>query len=439
MKLPVFLLAGSLAANAVVLAVCALRPALAPPVWRELFPDRAALAAAEAADQARAKHAAEVAAQTAAAQAAASRAQLWAALQSDDLPTLVARLRAAGFPPLLVRAIVGARIEARFAAQLKALVGNAAATPFWKPVPLGFNSNPKFYEERTQLYRERAKLLRDVLGSDYSAGSRTDPTAAQRRRFGNLPADKIALLQRINDDYLELGAQIRASLQGITLPSDREAIALLQREQHADLAAILTPQELADYEMRTSPLTSRLSPALTLMDATEAEFRAIYGIEQPLADRLYPALGVKGAEMAQQRRDAQQQAADQLAAALGPERAADFARAGNYEFQQLSRLAQRENLPADAAVRTFTLRDAAAQESTRIAADPTMANDAKLAALQTLAQSTRAQIVATLGANAGNAYVQSADWLGYIEHGGSVKFGADGMSATYSSLPTPTK
>ena len=90
-------------------------------------------------------------------------------------------------------------------------------------------------------------------------------------------------------------------------------------------------------------------------------------------------------------------------------------------------------------MRTFTLRDAAAQESTRIAADPTMANDAKLAALQTLAQSTRAQIVATLGANAGNAYVQSADWLGYIEHGGSVKFGADGMSATYSSLPTPTK
>jgi hypothetical protein len=438
MKLPVLLLAGSVSANAVVLAVCAFRPGLAPPVLRHLFQDHAAISATDDANLIRALHAADARAGAAAAQAAA-RAQLWAGLQSDDLATLVARLRAAGFPPALVRAIVGARIEARFAARMKALAGDVAATPFWKPEPLGLNNNPKSVEERNQLYRERAKLLRDLLGSDYFAGSGGDPTAAQRRRFGDLSPEKIALLQRINDDYLELGAQIRASLQGITLPVDREALALLEREKHTDLAAILTPQELADYEMRTSPLTSRLSPALTLMDATEAEFRAIYGIEQPLADRLYPMLGVKGAEMAQQRRDAQQQAADQLAAALGPERAAEFARAGNYEFQQLSRLAQRENLPADAAVRTFTLRDAAAQESTRIATDPTMANEAKLAALQTLAQSTRAQIVATLGANAGNAYVQSADWLNYIQQGGYVKFSADGTGATFSSLPTPTK
>ena len=62
-----------------------------------------------------------------------------------------------------------------------------------------------------------------------------------------------------------------------------------------------------------------------------------------------------------------------------------------------------------------------------------------IAALQTLAQNTSAQIVGTLGANAGNAYVKSASWLNYISQGGAVTFGADGRSTSYRSLPTPGK
>jgi aryl carrier-like protein len=433
MKLSSLLLAGSLAANVACPVILALRPALAPPAVRDFFHLHDAAADSRRADQVRAQTAA--AAKARVAQLAAQRALLWSALDSADLKTLVAHLRAAGWPAAFVRAMVNARLDAQFAARMKEIAGTATNRPYWKPDAIGFNSNPKFYEELSQVYRERARLMREILGDEFFADSAGEVSAVQRRQFGDLPKAKIDLIQRINDDYAEMTSQIRAGMQGITLPEDREKLALLEREKRADLAAVLSPDELSDYEMRSSTIATRLRSTLTVMDATEAEFRAIYNIEQPLTDRLYPVGGVKGAEMARQRKEAEAQVAEQLAAALGPQRAADFARAGDYEYQQLYRLVQRENLPVDAAARTYDLRATAATESRRIAEDRTLRADEKLSALQNLAQSTSAQIVSTLGPNIGSSYVKSADWLRFIAGGGSVSF--NGSSSTFYSPPAP--
>src|SRR5260221_6737104 len=51
---------------------------------------------------------------------------------------------------------------------------------------------------------------------------------------------------------------------------------LFRSERRADIAAMLTPEELADYDLRTSRITGRLRPAMTLLDAGEDEFRRIY-------------------------------------------------------------------------------------------------------------------------------------------------------------------
>ena len=237
--------------------------------------------------------------------------------------------------------------------------------------------------------------------------------------------------------------QVRNATQGIVLPEDRAKEALLERENQADLAALLTPQELEDYQMRTSRITASLRTPLSIMDATEAEFRAIYRIQAPFADLLYPASDIVrhsfSDEQWQQRREAQQKIADQLKQVLGDARYTDYARASSYEFQQLYRLVQQENLPTTTAARTFDLRDTAAQESQRIFNDQALDPEQKRAALQTLAQNTSAQIVGLLGANAGNAYVKSARWLSYFEQGRAVTVGSDGSSIIPRSLPPSGK
>jgi hypothetical protein len=284
-----------------------------------------------------------------------------------------------------------------------------------------------------QASRERSTLLRQLLGDDFFASSGLDPTTEQRRQFGDLSKSKIDLVQRINDDYAEMLSQVRAATNGITLPEDRAKMALLEREKHADLAAILTPQELEDYEMRNSPITSRLRSACSLMNATEDEFRTIYRLQQQFNDQLNPTGGIFTSDMVKQRDDAQTQIAAQLKSAFGEARTAEFLRAQEYEFQSLAQLVQRENLPLDAAVRAYDLRTTTSEESGRIFDDKNLTTDQKRAAMQALAQNTKVQLIGTLGPNAGAAYASSATWLQAIEKGVSIRFA--GTTTYLRSLP----
>jgi hypothetical protein len=428
------LVAVSLSANAALVCVFVARPALLPPAFRNFFTsdaDRAARAADES-------HAIQSGVAARAKADAARRAKIWASLQTDDLPSLIARLRAAGFSPVVIRAVVNAKLEATFSARMNDLLAQLGDASFWKPEPFSSFNNPKFYENYNQLYRDRAKALRELLGDDYFAMSAGDATAAQRRQFGDLPKAKIDLVQRVVDDYNEMMSQVRAASQGIMLPEDREKLALLEREKRADLAAVLSPAELEDYEMRNSTVTSRLRMALTLMDASDAEFRAIYHTQQPFADLLYPTGPMTYTQdLMRQREDAQKKVNDQLKAALGDARYAEYVRSTNYDYQQLVRLAQRESLPQDAIVRAYDLRNSVAAESVRIA-EAKLPPDEYNAALQQLAQSTRTKLTAALGPKVADAYATSSQWITAIERGWTIRVTPDGQMS-FSSPPPPPK
>ena len=443
MNLRALLLVVSAAANVAFAAAFILRPSLAPPAVREFFTTREVRAAAAAAADAKAARARAIAAEAAAKAAALSQTRLWSALHSDELRALIERLRAAGFPPNLVRAVVSREVDNRFAARMKTLQAQVEDAPYWRAMPTSSFSNPKYFEERQQVYRDRARMLRELLGDEAMAAAGVDPTAAQRQQFGDLPKAKIELVQRINDDYAEMTSQVRAATNGIMLPEDRAKLALLEREKRADLAAVLTPQELEDYEMRSSPVTMRLRGALTLVDASEDEFRTIYRLSQPFADVLYPSpsagITFYTSEIMQKRQEATQTLNAQLKGALGESRYAEWSRAQNYEFQNLARLTQQQGLPLSAAVQAYNLRTTTSEASAQIGDDRTLSPEQKLAALQQLAQATKNQLTAALGPGA-TSYVQTASWLQAIEKGYAVRLNVDGLGTSYRrvvSQPPP--
>ena len=439
MKTILALLALSLAANLAVAIASFVRPSAAPPALRDWF-DREGAAARAAETQQRELQAAARRADAARARATAAQSRLWSTLSTDDLKSLIERLRAAGFPAHVIRAIVSAQIEQRFSGRMDALMRTVQETPYWQPASTSSIYNPKFSEERQQIYRERSKLMRELLGLDlYASYYSSDPSAAQRRQFGNLSQAKIDLIQRINDDYAEMTGQIRSESQGITLPEDREKLALLEREKRADLAAILSPQEIEDYEMRSSMTAMRLRSAMTYMNASEEEFRTIFRLQHKYADVLNPpsagGLTMYSPESSQQRREVTNRLNAEISAALGAARSADFFRASSYEFQQLVQLAQRENRPVADAARAFDLRDTAANESQRIGADPALSLEQKRAALVTLAQNTRVQLSAAIGPTAAETYAKSSNWLQAIENGRTVRF--EGTTTYYGSPSSP--
>ena len=431
MKLTPALLSVSLAANVALLTMFALKPSLVPPSVRQLFSgasDNPAASPGARASMDPPPAAAE-------SRAAAHDAALWQKLYSSDLRTLVAQLRAAGFPPSAIRGVVEAELEVRYRGQVDALLAKIGDIPYWKS-ERGARGTFKIYDEISTLMRERGRLMRDLLGDDLFAAQGVDAKQAQQRRFGSIPKHKLELVQRIAEDYAEMTNQVRTAALDIFLPEDREKLALLERERRADLAAILTPEEMEEFEMRTSTVTSRLRSTLTYMDATEDEFKTIFRAYQPVADIVFPSGGMSR-ELMRERQEAQQKVLEQLKIALGEPRYSDFARANTPEYQQLARMATAENIPHDSVQRAFALRDTAAQESSRIFDDASLTTEQKHAALKTLAGQTRIQALTLLGPTVGEAYLKGTRWYDALNNGRAFSFGPDGTSSRYRVLPPP--
>lgn len=420
MKLRLLLLVGSLILNCTWVAAFALRPTLAPPAIRELT------ARYFGGDEPRALPA------KATAPKGAARKQLWPTLDAGgDLQTLIGRLRSAGFPADVIRAMVLAEMSARYDVRLRAMFESDPSTPFWKTQSSFMSQGDKRMEEYGRLQRERAKLLRELFADPFFASD--DVSAGQRRQFGNLPRQKIDLLQRIEDDYAEMSSAIQSAARGIMLPEDREKLALLARERRTDLASVLSPAELADYEMRSSPLTSLIARYLGGFNASEGEFRAIFQAQQAFSERTGPGFTPRNME---ERQAAQTQLNDQLKASLGEARFADYLRETDSTYQQLMRLAQRDNIAPQTALQAYNLRDKVADESGRIVDDPVLSPEQKRAELQSLAERTRNELLGLLGPRAGPAYVSIADqrWLRMVQRGLAVSFtGGSGGSMTISS------
>ncbi len=429
MKLSAALLAGSLAANAVLIGAFALRPASAPPLIRALFLHPPSATAGSPQRSPRSLGANENLAAV-----SAPPALLWSALPTDDLRRLITELQADGFPPRAIRAVVEELLDNRYQPRLRAFTDVDPATPYWKTAPLLLDQH---LSEYLRLTAEYSKARRDLL-APLSPRDDSDVTSTERWSYGNLSAGKIDAINQIEHDYAEMTWQLRVAGKGIRLPEDQEADDLLDREKQADLASVLTPEELEGYDLRKSKVTSRLRPALTAFQASEAEFHTIYGIEDSLSDALFPATAPSSAEAARQQLQAEQQAAGQLRAALGDARYEDFMRSNDISYRQLLRLEQQENLPAGAVTQAYALRDTVAAQSNRIFDDASLSNEQKRVALQTLAQDTRTQLMNTLGPKAGPGYLEAVKWIGEIERGEAMSFAptlASGITYRYRVLP----
>jgi hypothetical protein len=204
-------------------------------------------------------------------------------------------------------------------------------------------------------------------------------------------------------------------------------LALLEREKRADLAGVLSSEEFADYELRTSRVTHALRPALTLMGASESEFRAIFPLQQKMEEKFPLGRSFSWDE----RHGAELQLLQDVKGVLGEARAADFARAADLGFQEIARVVERENLPPEAAVRTYELRNRTAAESIRIIEDPALSYEQKVSAMQVLAENSKGQLAALLGPGA--AYAHSAAWIKAIGNGTGVKF--KGSMTVFPTIP----
>ena len=345
----------------------------------------------------------------------------WAALAPDTPAALADRLRAAGLPPHLVRALLAAEIDEQFHLREEALRGPRMKLKYWQTEP---PLSLAMRKALADLRREKSRLRVELLGPDPAdAADNTNP----------LPVEKRTAARLINDDYAATLKELRdlAGIRGTLLPAERAQLTALENDQRRELAALLTPAELAEFDARYSPTTQQLRYSIFGMAPTEEEFRKILSAQQAIEQEM------RGTDkpVAQwvdffYREDLRTKLDDAVKAALGDARFADYQRAKDGEFQTLARFTARAGSPLDGAVQAWGIRSEAAVESRRIADDKALSDEQKGDALKSLANKTREQFGAAVGPAAAAAYLQSssAGWFAYIDKGWAVTIRDRGMS-----------
>jgi len=239
--------------------------------------------------------------------------QVWAGLATNqDLHRLVAGLRAAGYPASVLRAIVNQLLTERLAAR-----SPNAGLPFWKRGA----PTPETVAAQNALNNERLALFESLLGPDARPSAMLEPDARERR-YGPLPDDKIDALAKIERDYQEMSADTWAKRKGNAVSSMdtmMQSQQLMEKEKLADIAALLTPDELAQYEMRNSTSAGRLINNLRNIDLNETEYAQLYQAQKAF-DAANPMRATMDGAAYSQRQLAQLALNDQAKAVLGDAR-----------------------------------------------------------------------------------------------------------------------
>lgn len=312
----------------------------------------------------------------------------------QDLPGIVANLRAAGFPPSAVRAIVNQLLNERY--DPKTLT---ADLPFWKRSYPG----PEIIAAQQKLTDERNAQFEALLGPDARPSAMMDPVH-RKKRFGDLPDDKVDAISRIEQDYRGIDSLARAEAKGDTTLS-MEQRRVLEKEKLADLQALLTPEQLEQYQMRNSSSAYSVQSATAKIDLTEAEYAKLYRAKKQFDDTTPQFTGTVTSEMIAKRTANQQVLNEQVRATLGDDRFYTYLAKSDDAYARLAQLSTRyPSVTPAVSYQLYQLQTEAHQAMTGNGTDKSIPASERVAATRALAAAYEEKLNGLVGPEVAAAY-----------------------------------
>ncbi|MEO6003886.1 MAG: hypothetical protein ABIZ04_05060 [Opitutus sp.] len=342
---------------------------------------------------------------------------LWQQLDSDgDLAGVVSRLRAAGFPPKLVRAIVSTLVAEQFDAERYKIDEVALHTSYWKPWPNSYQ-DPKVGPALRKLQRDQQGVIKQLLGEPGPDEVGEESRAWDQLTMGNLPPEKLERLKKYSADNNERAALVySAAIRGASmLATDREKLMALEKTFNDGLGEILTPAEAEEYTLRNGRTANQLKWMLNPFRASEDEYRTIFPLYQGYLDK-FPAAAMgqpPGTSVDPTQKGAQDAMMAQLASRLGQQRADDLRLALDPKYAQLNRLVSRLDLPLAASKQVLDVQQDIQQRAALVRDNATLAASERTEHLNALAREASTRISSALGGARGfNVYKENGgQWL----------------------------
>lgn len=378
----VVLLLVSLAGNAALALIALRQPATAQP----------AVAAASAAASVPA-----TSSTPAASPAPAAAPAKWQSLQvGRDLHGLVANLRAAGFPPSVIRAMVRQLVTEQ---QDRSAIDQL---PFWKQNA----SNAEYLAAQQALSTKSKETLEALLGPDARPSASLD-AATRARRYGNLSDDKIDRIEALNQEYGELRAQMYAQRRSGDPQGIMAAQNAVEEERRAEMATFLTPAEQEQYEMRTGTASTRVAANLKDIEVNEQEFAELFRAQKAFEAADPARTGTVDATAMAKRFQAQDTLNEQARTTLGEDRFYTYLKSSDPSYARATQVLAA--FPSVTLAQTYEL---VRLEREYQGTSMTMARNAAgnpmaaAATFTTMRQEYQNKVNALIGEEAGKAFVQ---------------------------------
>ena len=336
--------------------------------------------------------------------AAPRHATAWEQLTRGTPKELRLRLEAAGFPRSLIREIVSHLILEEL--RPDSLVARAEKENwlYWQaPRPRSEGDREQALE---YLNRSHA-LMREALGP---LAWQYGQEESLRQRYGKLSLDKLERLAAIQNDYRDIRMN-RPPTEPVSLPASHDRLRLLAEQERADLVALLTPQELFEYDLRSSGTRHHLTNHLHHLGMSEAEYRSLFPLYHEAMSG--PSLETYDPATARERQAAIDAALQpKIRAALGETRYADYLQAADPASEKLNRVAARFGLPLSTAAQVAAVRRDVSRRVEALRDDRSLAPEVRAAALAALHTEANIKVTTALGSRAAEAYVSyDGRWL----------------------------
>ncbi len=346
----------------------------------------------------------------------------WSAIESTNYTVYINNLRSFGCPEETIRDIILTDVAKLFAKRRTALTAREPEK-FWRTGSDwedsgGYGGNSPLQKQLAELDQEQRALVKELLGVDYQtelAKYWRDDNSAERM-YGFLAPEKHEKLMEMQAHFEELEQAVYLKSKGTLLDEDHEELKKIEKQREAELAKVLTPAEMEEYQLRNSPTANNMRTQMAGFEPTEEEFRKIFRVQKTFDDAFSQAFDTTDeAQMELKTKahvDAQEALNDEVKKVLGEKRFTEYQRAQDGDYRALVQMSERFELPKDGAGKVYEMKQEAERQKQRIDANPNLTDQQRQSALLAIARETEKSVTTTIGGKVFKAYRNfGGQWL----------------------------
>ena len=337
----------------------------------------------------------------------------WDQLEAEDYRTYIDRLRSIGCPEQTIRDIVIADLEKLMAPRVREIDGRKEPPRYWKPDRKELIRTLETLDKSGQKQEvdfEKREIIRELLGVDLAAerSKATGEADFYEERLGFLPVEKRSrirmIMERTNREEIALREKSWLENDELT-PEERQQLRDLAVRKEREVAALLSPEELEQYNLWFSDSAYKVRDSFFAMEPSEEDFLAIYKLQREF-DSEWAGKDVNGME-ATRYENAHRQYEQEIREYLGEERYAEYRRSRDDDFQQLQAAAVQFGLNTGVASEVYGYKKVLAEERERVQQMTGLTVAQRDRIFQALAEEAERAVIEVMGPKPYRYYIRS--------------------------------